>query len=159
MILILILISTNSVFNLLTYYSHYLHFVIADPDRKSCFAGTFRTLDNVCKDCPTGTWSKDSATICCPDGQYEGLNALCENCPAGKYLMWSKCRSMEQNKCRTCQKGKVRENKSKSHYSDNLFLNTSKDFLSLLVTCSHQYEAHLSPSLCLFSTLSSSRCH
>jgi hypothetical protein len=103
-----------SICNLLTYNSHHVHYITADPARKNCFAGTFRTLDNICKDCPVGTWSKDAATRCCPDGQYEGLNALCENCPAGKYLTWSKCRSSENNKCRTCQKGKVRENRSKS---------------------------------------------
>ena len=66
-------------------------------------------------------WSKDAANRCCPDGQYEGLNALCENCPAGKYLTWIQCRSSEQNRCRNCGKGKVRENRSKSRHSDSLF--------------------------------------
>ena len=123
-----------SFYNLLTHNSHRVHHFTADQARKSCTAGTFRTLDNVCKDCPIGTWSKDSATICCPNGQYEGLNALCEKCPAGKYLTWIKCRSSGQNKCRTCQKGKVRKKKSKSRYSGSFISTTVEGFLCLVYT-------------------------
>jgi hypothetical protein len=117
-----------------TYDSHHFHYITADPACKSCTAGTFRTLDNVCKDCPVGTWSKDAASICCLNGQYEGSNAFCENCPPGKYLTWSKCRSSKKNDCRPCEKGKVRENKSQSRYSDSVLSTTEERFLHAIVT-------------------------
>jgi hypothetical protein len=65
-VLILICISAAEYFNLLTYNSHRVHYVTA---RKSCTAGTFLTLENVCQDCPIGTWSKDCATKCRPCGK------------------------------------------------------------------------------------------
>jgi hypothetical protein len=128
-----------------TYDSHHIRYITADPARKSCTAGTFRTLDNVCKDCPVGTWSKDAASICCLDGQYEGSNAFCENCPPGKYLTWSKCRSSEKNDCRPCGKGKVRENKSKSRYSQCII-----DYgRTILAFNCHLTSSILSPSIYL----------
>jgi hypothetical protein len=99
----------------------YLH-TTADPARKCCSAGRYRSPDNVCKDCPIKTWSKDAANICCPDGQYEGSDALCENCPPGTYLKWRTERSSEKNKCRTCGKGKVGENKQ-------IYISSLKQFI------------------------------
>jgi hypothetical protein len=101
-----------SIFNPSNYNLHLVHYITAGPARKYCTSGRYRTLDFVCKGCPFGTWSKDAATICCPDGQYEGSNGICEKCPPGKSLTWIKGRSSEKNKCRPCGKGKITVNNS-----------------------------------------------